>query len=168
MMTTKTKKKITKKKTSPLKKYKDSINKLNAEIFELNQKNIRLLAEFDNYKKRNEKEQENLFKYEGIKIIKKILPILDDLDRTLKIEDMKKNKSIYKGILMIVEKLTSSLNDVGVQSFDSLNKEFDIDLHEALMTKKSKSKSNKVIEEFEKGYKYHNKVIRHAKVVVGK
>ena len=69
---------------------------------------------------------------------------------------------------MILEKMKTSLNNIGVCSYDSVDKEFDIELHEAIMTKPSKKKNNIVIEEYEKGYQYHDKVIRHAKVVVGK
>ena len=131
-------------------------------------KNIRLLAEFDNYKKRHDLEKSKLIKYEGLTIVKSILPILDDLDRTLKIPSLKENKTIYDGINMILEKMKTSLNNIGVCSYDSVDKEFDIELHEAIMTKPSKKKNNIVIEEYEKGYQYHDKVIRHAKVVVGK
>ena len=157
----------TKKKPQPsLKKYKNLIKKLEVEVSELNDKYLRLLAEFENFKNRSEIEKNNLRKYEGIEVIKSILPILDDFDRTLSLLDVKKNKSIYNGINMIISKIISIFNDLGVESFNSLNKEFDIEFHEALMTKPSKTKSNIVIEEFEKGYKYHDKIIRHAKVIV--
>ena len=69
---------------------------------------------------------------------------------------------------MILDKIKSVLDDIGVSSYDSVNEEFNIDLHEAIMTKSSKKKNNIVLEEYEKGYKYHDKVIRHAKVIVGK
>ena len=157
-------KKVTSKTT--IKKHKEAVLKLESEILELNNKYIRLLAEFDNFKKRNNAEKSKLIKYEGKEVIKSILPVLDDLNRTINIPDLDKNGSIYKGINMIIEKIIYSLNDIGVKTFDSLDKEFDIELHEALMTKKSKLKSNTIIEEYEKGYKYHDKVIRHAKVIV--
>jgi len=152
------------KKSSSIKKNK--INVLELEIADLKNKNVRLLAEFDNYKKRNDLEKNKLIEYEGLSIIKSILPALDDLERTLKIGELKKNKTIYNGIGMIFEKIISSLNDYGVSSYKSINKEFDIDLHEAIMTKKSKKKNNIILEEYEKGYKYHDKIIRHAKVIV--
>ena len=163
-----TAKKVTKSKTTSVKKYKDIIKNLEVEISELNNKYLRLLAEFENFKNRNESEKNNLRKYEGIEVIKSILPILDDFNRTLNLPELKKNKSIYSGINMIVDKIISIFNDIGVESFDSLNEEFDIEFHEALMTKTSKKKSNIVIEEFEKGFKYQDRVIRHAKVVVSK
>ena len=161
-------KKTATKKTSLNKKFKDLIKELKLEVVDLKNKNIRLLAEFDNYKKRNEVEKDKLIQYEGLSIIKSILPILDDLDRTLEISLIKENKTIYDGINMILEKMKTILNDIGVSAYNSVNEEFDIDLHEAIMAKSMKKKSNIVLEEYEKGYKYHDKVIRHAKVVVGK
>ena len=149
-----------------LKKQKDTILKLEEEIVDSNNKYIRLLSEFDNYKKRNEAEKSKMYKYEGEEVIKSLLPIIDDLDRTLNIADLKKINTVYTGIEMILEKVITSLDNIGVKMFDSINNDFDIELHEALMTKKSKLKSNIIIEEFENGYKYHDKVIRHAKVIV--
>ena len=69
---------------------------------------------------------------------------------------------------MIMEKLITSLDNIGVKAFDSIGEEFNIEYHEAIMTKKTKSDSNIVVEEYEKGYRYHDKIIRHAKVVVSK
>ena len=165
-MVSKKKNKTKTKPLSSLKKYKNLIKNLEIEISDLNNKYLRLLAEFENFKNRSESEKYNLRKYEGVEVIKSILPILDDFDRTLNLPDIKRNKSIFNGMNMIASKIVSIFNDIGVESFNSLNKEFDIEFHEALMTKPSKKKSNIVIEEFEKGYKYHDKIIRHAKVIV--
>ncbi len=159
-------KKTISKTTTNIKKYKKEVVKLKSEISELNNKYMRLLAEFDNFKKRNNEEKGRLMKYGGENVVKSILPVIDDLNRTLNLTDLDKDGSIYKGIYMILDKIISGLDNIGVKSFESLNKEFNIELHEALMTKKSKLKSNTIIEEFEKGYKYNDKVIRHAKVVV--
>ena len=148
------------------KKYKKIIETLEKDLLDIKNKNVRLLAEFDNYKKRNNQEKAKLIKYEGMSIIKPILSVLDDLDRTLKIPTLKKDKAIYEGIKMIFEKISSSLSDLGVKSFNSFKKDFNPDFHEALMVKKSKQKSNTIIEEYERGYMYHDKIIRHAKVIV--
>ena len=126
------------------------------------------LDEIKDPKKRNEIERNKLLKYQGEHIIKSLLPVLDDINRTFKLKDMKKNKSIYSGIKMILEKFNVILKDIGVSPIESINEEFNPDLHEALITKKSKKKTNTIIEEFEKGYKYHDKVIRYSKVVVSK
>ena len=98
--------------------------------------------------------------------VKPILSIIDDLDRTLKIPSLKKDKNLYEGVKMIFEKLSLSLSSLGVKPFNSEKEIFNPDFHEALMVKKTKGKSNVVLEEYEKGYKYHDKIIRHAKVIV--
>ena len=149
----------TKKKTASIKKYKD-------ELAELKNKNIRLLAEFDNFKKRNLEDRRKLLRYDGVDFITSLLPILDDIDRTLNLKELKANKTIFDGINMIRDKVNKTLKEKGVKSYKSLGKSFDTEFHEALMMKKSKKKSGVVIEEFEKGYLYHDKVIRHAKVIV--
>ena len=110
-------------KTNIPKKYKKIIDALENDLLDVKNKNVRLLAEFDNYKKRNDQEKSNLIKYEGMSIIKPILSVLDDLDRTLKIPTLKKNKAVHKGIEMIFEKISSSLSDLGVKSFNSLKKD---------------------------------------------
>jgi len=147
------------KKTNNLKKYKD-------ELSDLKNKNIRLLAEFDNFKKRNLEDKRKLLKYDGVDFIISLLPILDDIDRTLKLKELKSNKTIFDGINMIKDKINKILKEKGVKTYSSLNESFDTEYHEALMMRKSKKKSGVILEEFEKGYTYHDKVIRHAKVIV--
>ena len=147
------------KKTDNLKKYKD-------ELADLKNKNIRLLAEFDNFKKRNLEDKRKLLKYDGVDFIISLLPILDDIDRTLNLKELKSNKTIFDGINMIRDKIKKILKEKGVKTYNSLNESFDTEYHEALMMKKTKKKSGVILEEFEKGYLYHDKVIRHAKVIV--
>jgi len=150
---------INKKKPNNLKKYK-------LELSDLKNKNIRLLAEFDNFKKRNLEDKRKLLKYDGVDFIISLLPILDDIDRTLKLKELKSNQTIFDGISMIRDKIDKILKEKGVKTYNSLNEPFDTEYHEALMMKKSKRKSGVILEEFEKGYQYHDKVIRHAKVIV--
>ena len=147
------------KKTDNLKKYKD-------ELADLKNKNIRLLAEFDNFKKRNLEDKRKILKYDGVDFIISLLPILDDIDRTLSLKELKLNKTIFDGINMIRDKIKKTLKEKGVKTYNSLNESFDTEYHEALMMKKTKKKSGMILEEFEKGYLYHDKVIRHAKVIV--
>ena len=149
-------------------KINKAIKDLKNDIDELKDKNKRLLAEFDNFKKRTAINQSDLLKYDGINLIRLLLPILDDFERTINLKELKKNKPIYSGIKMIYDKLVKSLEKQGVKSYNAVNSDFNPDLHEALMIKKTKKESNKVVEEFERGYKYHDKVIRHSKVVVSK
>ena len=159
----KTKKNISNKKSSPLKK---EISELKIELEQLKDKNIRLLAEFDNYRQRTSKTMIENSKYEGVDFIKSILPVIDDIDRVLQIKEFIKNKSIFDGINLIKNKFISILNDNGIIAYDSIGEEFNPDLHEALMMKKVKKKSNIILEEHQIGYKYHDKVLRHSKVVV--
>ena len=131
-------------------------------------KNIRLLAEFDNYKRRTQEERTKLFKYAGEELAKAILPILDDLHRTLESDGKGKARSILEGIELIVTKLDKTLEEQGIVPFDSVGQEFDADLHEALMSEESNKGKNIILKEFEKGYKYNDKILRHSKVVVSK
>ena len=159
-------KSIDKKKKVASKNLKEDIKKLKKEIEDLNNKNTRLLAEFDNFKKRNLEERRKILQYDGESLIVGVLPVLDDLDRTLSIKELKKLKNIYSGIKMIKDKINKVLDEKGIKSYESVGEEFDTNFHEALMMKKSKKKSGLILEEFEKGYLYHDKVIRHAKVIV--
>ncbi len=163
MPTKKIKKNTSNKKNNDFKK---KISELELELEKNKDKNIRLLAEFDNYKQRTSRLMIENNKYEGIDFIKNILSVIDDIDRVLQIKELIKNESIFDGINLIKSKFISILEDNGVVSYDSIGKEFNPDLHEALMTKKSGKKSNIVLEEYEIGYKYHDKVLRHSKVVV--
>ena len=157
---------IDKKKKVASKNLKEDIKKLKKEIEDLNNKNIRLLAEFDNFKKRNLEERRKILQYDGESLVVGVLPVLDDLDRTLSIKELKKLKNIYSGIKMIKDKINKVLDEKGIKSYESVGEEFDTNFHEALMMKKSKKKTGLILEEFEKGYLYHDKVIRHAKVIV--
>ena len=161
------KKKPTKNKKNIQKdKLLETINNLEKKINEHKEKSVLLLAEFDNYKKRRIKERIDYEKYEGKKIFIEIIPIIDDIDRILGLDGIK-DKSVIDGINLIKDKFISILADFGVSSYESLDKEFDPEYHEAIMIKKIKKKENIVVEEYQKGYKYHDKVLRHSKVIVG-
>ena len=145
----------------------DTIDNLEKKVNEHKEKSVLLLAEFDNYKKRRIKERIDYEKYEGKKIFIEIIPIIDDIDRILDLDGIK-DKSVIDGINLIKDKFIGILADFGVSSYESLNKEFDPEYHEAIMIKKTKKKENIVLEEYQKGYKYHDKVLRHSKVIVSK
>jgi len=131
-------------------------------------KNIRLLAEFDNYKRRTQEERSKIFKYAGKELAIALLPILDDLHRTLESDGKGKARSILEGIELIIAKLDKTLEEQGIVPFDSIGQNFDADLHEALMSEESDKGDNIILKEFEKGYKYNDKILRHSKVVVSK
>ena len=102
------------------------------------------------------------------RLAKSILPILDDLYRTLDSNKKVKIKSVLEGIQLIVTKLEKVLENQGIVPFSSIGTKFDPELHEALMSEKSDKDDNTILKEFERGYKYNDKILRHAKVVVSK
>ena len=141
-------KKSAKTKTKPtrdsIKFLREKIAVLEAELAEQSEeserqfdRNIRLLAEFDNYKRRTQEERSKLFKYAGEELAKAILPKLDDLHRTLQSDGKGKARSILEGIELIVAKLDKTLEEQGIVQFDSVGQNFDADLHEALMCEES-------------------------------
>ena len=142
--------------------------KKSEELERKSDKNVRLLAEFDNYKRRTQEERTKLFKYAGEELARAILPILDDLHRTLESDGKGKARSILEGIELIVAKLDKTLEEQGIVPFDSIGQDFNPELHEALMSEKSEKGDNVIVKEFERGYKYNDKILRHAKVVVSK
>ena len=144
---------------------KDLLEK-SEETMRISDKNIRLLAEFDNYKRRTHEERSNLLKYGGEELAKALLPILDDLHRTLETDGKTKARSILEGVELIMSKLDKTLVDQGIVAFDSVGQDFDPDRHEALVSEDSDKGEDVILKEFEKGYMYHEKIIRHAKVVV--
>ena len=148
---------------------KDKINKeLNGKISELENKNLRLLADFDNLKKRKNEEISNLLKFSGENVIKDLLPVFDDLDRLSNQADKIDGVVFQNGIKLMSDKLHKILSDYNIQKFDSLGEVFDSSVHDAMMVQESKKKKNLIIEEYEKGYKYNDKIIRHSKVIVSK
>ena len=156
------------KKTTKKTARKDSgLNKYKKLAEDANEKHVRLLAEFDNFKKRTFQEKQDSLKYEGQDIVQSILPIVDDLNRVLEIKEIKKNDSIYKGINLVIDKFNNVLENNNIVAYESMGEIFNPDLHEALMTKKVKNKKNIIVDVYQSGYKYHDKVIRHAKVIVG-
>lgn len=144
------------------------IEKLENEVADLKDKLLRRAAEFENYKRRTENDQLNLLKYAAESLIIKLLPIVDDFERSLQhMENAKDVEAVKKGIQLIYEKLIRTLNEQGVQKIDAVGSEFDVHLHEALLQRKDpNAKPHTILDEIEKGYMYKDKVIRHSKVIV--
>ncbi|MHB8578925.1 MAG: nucleotide exchange factor GrpE [Ignavibacteriaceae bacterium] len=147
---------------------KEKIEHLEKEIQEYKEKLLRKAAEFENYKRRTENDQLNLIKYSAETFIIKLLPTVDDLERSLKhIKNAKDIADIKDGIKLVYDKLMKLLDDQGVKKIDSVGKPFDVHFHEALLQRKEKNvPSHTVLEEVEKGYMYKDRVIRHTKVIV--
>ncbi len=160
-------KKIKKKATNSvlIKENKD----LKTELNKYKDEKLRLMADFENLKKRKNDEISNLIKYSGESLIISLIPIFNDLDRILKeLDSVKKDKTLLDGLKITINKLYKILESQNIVSFNSEGELFDPNFHDAVMTKDSKKKKNIVIEEFEKGYKYNDKVIKHSKVIVSK
>ena len=121
------------------------LNLSDVEQISFDDKNISLLAEFDNYKRRLSKQMADSSKYEGKDAFIKILPIIDDIDRVL-MNNNSDVKSIIEGIDLIKNKFISVLDELGINSYNSIERTFNPDYHEAIMIKKTKKKSNLVIE----------------------
>ena len=143
---------------------------LKAELNVANDKFLRLYSDFENHKKRTFKERMDLMKSAGADVIISLLPVLDDFERAVRsMENNKDVEALKEGVVLIQNKLKNILTQKGLQTIDSLNKPFDTDLHEAVtnIPVEDEAKKGLVADELEKGYMLNDKVIRHAKVVVG-
>ena len=146
----------------------EKIEELQIQIDSFKNQLSRKVAEFDNYKKRVDSEQINLIKFANERLITQFLPLLEDFSRIIKSSDEhSESEQFFKGVELVYTKLIKLFEQSGLQSFESLGQEFNTDLHEAIMlTPKLDVAPNIIVEEIEKGYTLHGKVIRHAKVIV--
>lgn len=145
--------------------------KLKAEIAEQKDKYLRLMAEFENFKRRTSKERLELMQTAGKEVIVSLLDVLDDCDRAEK--QMQKTDDvaqIKEGIQLVFNKLKTTLQAKGVKAMESIHANFDVELHEAIteVPVPDETLKGKVIDEVQKGYYLNDKIIRFAKVVVGK
>lgn len=140
-----------------------------AKNHELNDKYLRLYSDFDNFRKRTSKERVEIFKYAGEELITLLLPVLDDFERAIKSNESLKDKTIFEGIKLVNQKMKNILTQQGLKEMEIGEGEFNSELHEAItkIPVPEKEKKGKIIEVIEKGYYLNDKVIRHAKVVVG-
>lgn len=151
-------------------KNEDELKQLKEKLTELNDKYLRLYSDFENYRKRIQKEKTDWMKYAGEDIIKHILPVLDDFERAIKhnqnLEDVEK---LREGFVLIFNKLKQLLKQKGLEPMESKGEPFNADFMEAVtqIPAPDDQSKGKVIDELEKGYKMHEKIIRLAKVVVG-
>ncbi len=147
------------------------VEKLNIELQEQKDKYLRLMAEFDNFRRRTAKERLDLIQTAGKDIVVSLLDVLDDCDRAEKQLQSNADISVQKeGVQLVFNKIRSTLSSKGVKAMDSINTEFDVEKHEAIteIPAPNKSMIGKVIDEVMKGYYLNDKIIRFAKVVVGK
>ena len=146
----------------------EKIHLLENEVEELKDKVLRKSAEFENYKRRTENDQLNLLTYAAESFISKLLPIIDDFERSMEHIDSANDKdSVKVGMGLIYDKFVKLLDEQGVKKMESKGKPFDVNYHEAVMQQKVDNVPPRtVIDELECGYMYKDKVIRHAKVIV--
>lgn len=147
------------------------IEKLKAELAEMKDKLLRKTAEFDNFRKRNAKERLELIVTAGRDVITELLEVLDDCDRAQKqLENSTDVNEVKEGVLLIFNKLRNKLQARGLKHMDAVNTEFNTDLHEAIteIPAPNDELKGKVLDEITKGYYLNDKIIRFAKVVVGK
>ncbi len=139
-----------------------------AKYNELNDSHLRLMADFDNYRKKTLKERADLIKFGGENIMKDLLPVIDDFERALASMPTEENP-VKEGVELIHSKFIGFLNQCGVKEIETKDVAFDTDFHEAvtLFPAQDESMKGKIIDCTQKGYTYHEKVIRFAKVVVG-
>ncbi|SVA71389.1 uncharacterized protein METZ01_LOCUS124243 [marine metagenome] len=143
---------------------------MKGELAQQDDKYMRLKAEFDNYRRRKSQEIIDLLKYDGENVVKDFLSILDDLDRLKEASSDIKSPDVSKiseGIDLIINKINKQFEELGVVQFTEVGDVVDPELHDALMMRNEDGKEeNTILEVFEKGYRYKDRVIRHAKVVV--
>lgn len=149
----------------------EDMKKLKQEHGELKDKYLRLFAEFDNFKKRTFKEKLEMMKTASSDAIQALLPVLDDFDRAKKnAEDENSSEPFSEGVNLVYQKLYSALKNKGLQPMESNGEAFDPELHEAVteIPVPDEAMKGKIVDTIERGYFLNDKLIRHAKVVVGK
>jgi molecular chaperone GrpE len=147
------------------------LEKVQAELNEQKDKYLRLMAEFDNFRRRTSKERLELMQTAGKEVIVSLLDVMDDCDRAEKqLQTTDDVAQIKEGVQLIFHKLRSILQAKGLKAMESVKKEFDVELHEAIteIPVPDNKLKGKVIDEVQKGYYLNDKIIRFAKVVVGK
>jgi len=147
------------------------LEKLKAELEDQRDKFVRKVAEFENFRRRSAKERVELIQTAGKEVITDLLDVLDDCDRAQKqIEKSEDNKDIKDGVLLVFNKLRNILSAKGLKPMQTFHEEFNPDLHEAIteISAPTGELKGKILDEIVKGYYLNDKIIRHAKVVVGK
>ncbi len=146
-------------------KCKEELQKKQEELDELTDRYKRVMAEFENYKKRSSKERENLYGSILGDVVEAVLPVLDNLENASKVET--KDENYKQGVELVLKQFKDVLKSKGVEEIEAIGTTFDPELHEAVSSVQDESKeSQEIVQEYRKGYKFGNKVIRHSMVVV--
>jgi len=151
-------------------KPEEVIGRLKEEIEALKDSRLRLLAEFDNYKKRTAREQIQLISSANEALVQDLIPVLENFERALHPDHKEKQGAIVKGVEMIYTQFNDLLKKAGLEEYNPpAGEEFNPDMHEAMVHEESKEvAANKITKVFSKGYKFNNKMIQFAKVAVSK
>lgn len=147
------------------------LDKLTAELNEAKDKHLRLYAEFENFKKRTIREKRDLMNYAAQDTITNLLPVLDDFDRAkVSADDEASEEMFTEGVYLVYNKLHACMTNLGVKTMESTGEVFDSELHEAVteIPVQDEDMKGKVVDTILAGYYLNDKIIRHAKVVVGK
>lgn len=149
-------------------KKKAKKDKKDEKIEELNDRLMRNLAEFENFRNRSEKEKSAMFEIGAKSVIEKVLPVVDNLERGFDgLSEEEKESPFVKGIDAVYKQMLTALEELGVTPIEAVGQEFDPNLHNAVMHDEDDSEnSNVVVEEFQKGYMYKDSVVRHSMVKV--
>ena len=147
---------------------KNKKDKKDEKIEELTDKLTRQMAEFDNFRKRTEKEKSQMYEIGAKDIIDKILPIVDNFERGLgAVTEEEKEDPFVQGMEKVYKQLMTTLDGIGVKPIEAVGKEFNPDFHNAVMHVEDEELGENIIaEEFQKGYMYHDSVVRHSMVKV--
>jgi molecular chaperone GrpE len=148
----------------------DEMEQIKMEAAENYEKYLRISAEFENYKKRVQKDRTDLLNYGNERLIKDLLPAVDSIERALEHAPNSGDVDAFaEGLKLINEKLLASLEKHGVERIDSIGKEFDPNFHEAIFqVERNDLENNKVVEEFEKGYLLNGRLLRPSKVSISR
>ena len=148
----------------------EQIQELQYQLAELNDKYLRLFSEFDNYRKRMNKQMGEVIKTASKQVIEDLLPVLDDFDRSIQaLKEHNSSTEALEGVELIYNKFFNILKSKGLEPMDSKGKDFDTDYHDAITQTPAPKEElkGKVVDVVEKGYLLNGTIIRHAKVVVG-
>ena len=145
-----------------------AVEKLEEKVKELEDMRERQLAEFENFRKRSEKEKSQMFEVGAKSVIEKILPVMDNFERGLQgVPEEEKDAPFVKGVEMVYKQMLTAFEEMGVKPIEAVGKEFDPNLHNAVMAVDDDSlESGTVAEEMQKGYMYKESVVRHSMVKV--
>ena len=143
----------------------DNEENKNSELEEMTDRYKRLFAEFENYKKRSSKEREKLYNMITGDVVSSILPVMDNLEKAANVKT--EDESYQEGVKLVVKQLKEVLEKLGMKEIETIGKRFDPELHDAVSHIEDKTKGEQeIVEEYRKGYKLGDKVIRHSMVIV--